>query len=85
MLPKYYRHVGEHENTLITKFFGLHRITLKVGKKVCAILSYGLVSFLLCRSLMISFGFFGPFVFRYGLWSWGICFAQNYKFTVVMI
>ncbi|RZB97596.1 Phosphatidylinositol 4-phosphate 5-kinase 8 isoform D [Glycine soja] len=34
MLPKYYRHVGDHENTLITKFFGLHQITLRGGKKV---------------------------------------------------
>ncbi|KAI4367440.1 hypothetical protein MLD38_023179 [Melastoma candidum] len=34
MLPDYYRHVGDHENTLITKFFGLHRIKLKGGKKV---------------------------------------------------
>ncbi|XP_021910888.1 phosphatidylinositol 4-phosphate 5-kinase 7-like isoform X2 [Carica papaya] len=33
MLPSYYRHVGKHENTLITKFFGLHRITLKGGRK----------------------------------------------------
>ncbi|XP_030459126.1 phosphatidylinositol 4-phosphate 5-kinase 8-like isoform X1 [Syzygium oleosum] len=34
MLPHYYRHVGNHENTLITKFFGLHRIKLKGGRKV---------------------------------------------------
>ncbi|KAJ4791399.1 Phosphatidylinositol-4-phosphate 5-kinase family protein [Rhynchospora pubera] len=34
MLPKYYVHVGAYENTLITKFFGLHRITLKSGRKV---------------------------------------------------
>ncbi|OIW19297.1 hypothetical protein TanjilG_20422 [Lupinus angustifolius] len=34
MLPKYYNHVGKYENTLITKFFGLHRITLRGGKKV---------------------------------------------------
>ncbi|KAL1222847.1 Phosphatidylinositol 4-phosphate 5-kinase 7 [Cardamine amara subsp. amara] len=34
MLPRYYEHVGDHENTLITKFFGVHRITLKWGKKV---------------------------------------------------
>lgn len=34
MLPKYYHHVGKYENTLITKFFGLHRITLRGGKKV---------------------------------------------------
>lgn len=31
MLPYYYKHVGKHENTLITKFFGLHQIT--VGSK----------------------------------------------------
>ncbi|KAF2293797.1 hypothetical protein GH714_004811 [Hevea brasiliensis] len=34
MLPNYYRHVGKHENTLITKFFGVHRIKLRGGKKV---------------------------------------------------
>uniref|UniRef100_A0A1D1YJ34 Phosphatidylinositol 4-phosphate 5-kinase n=1 Tax=Anthurium amnicola TaxID=1678845 RepID=A0A1D1YJ34_9ARAE len=34
MLPDYYNHVGAYENTLITKFFGLHRITLKGGRKV---------------------------------------------------
>ncbi|KAF3503310.1 hypothetical protein F2Q69_00041151 [Brassica cretica] len=34
MLPRYYEHVGEHENTLITKFFGVHRLKLKWGKKV---------------------------------------------------
>ncbi|KAM1436632.1 hypothetical protein ACFX2I_044422 [Malus domestica] len=33
MLPRYYNHVDEHENTLITKKFGLHWITLKGGKK----------------------------------------------------
>ncbi|KAG9147518.1 hypothetical protein Leryth_007321 [Lithospermum erythrorhizon] len=34
MLPHYYEHVQHHENTLITKFFGLHRIALRHGKKV---------------------------------------------------
>ncbi|CAL5438846.1 unnamed protein product [Camellia sinensis] len=34
MLPSYYDHVKAHENTLITKFFGLHQITLRGGKKV---------------------------------------------------
>ncbi|THU57257.1 hypothetical protein C4D60_Mb03t01600 [Musa balbisiana] len=33
MLPNYYGHVGAYENTLITKFFGLHRLTIK-GRKV---------------------------------------------------
>ncbi|KAF3642525.1 Phosphatidylinositol 4-phosphate 5-kinase 1 [Capsicum annuum] len=34
MLPDYYKHVKEHDNTLITKVFGVHRISLKRGKKV---------------------------------------------------
>ncbi|XP_008449413.1 phosphatidylinositol 4-phosphate 5-kinase 7-like isoform X2 [Cucumis melo] len=34
MLPKYYDHVKAHENTLITKFFGLHRITIHGRSKV---------------------------------------------------
>ncbi|XXG60888.1 hypothetical protein AAC387_Pa04g2687 [Persea americana] len=34
MLPNYYNHVGAHDNTLITKFFGVHRITLKGSRKV---------------------------------------------------
>lgn len=34
MLPNYYKHVGSYENTLITKFFGLHQITLKGGRQI---------------------------------------------------
>lgn len=34
MLPCYHDHVKELENTLITKFFGIHRITWRSGKKV---------------------------------------------------
>ncbi|KAK4378668.1 hypothetical protein RND71_000530 [Anisodus tanguticus] len=34
MLPDYYKHVKEHDNTLITKVFGVHRISLRRGKKV---------------------------------------------------
>ncbi|XP_010272761.1 PREDICTED: phosphatidylinositol 4-phosphate 5-kinase 7-like [Nelumbo nucifera] len=34
MLPKYYEHVKRHDNTLITKFFGLHHITLRGGREV---------------------------------------------------
>nr|XP_043628075.1 phosphatidylinositol 4-phosphate 5-kinase 7-like [Erigeron canadensis]XP_043628076.1 phosphatidylinositol 4-phosphate 5-kinase 7-like [Erigeron canadensis] len=34
MLPSYYNHVKEHDNTLITKFYGLHEISLRGGKKV---------------------------------------------------
>ncbi|KAG9451099.1 hypothetical protein H6P81_011064 [Aristolochia fimbriata] len=34
MLPGYYNHVQTYDNTLITKFFGLHRITLRGSRKV---------------------------------------------------
>ncbi|CAM8937597.1 unnamed protein product [Rhodiola kirilowii] len=34
MLPEYYDHVRKHENTLITKFFGVHQIILSGWKKV---------------------------------------------------
>lgn len=34
MLPNYYNHVQAYENTLITKFFGLHRIKPLGGQKV---------------------------------------------------
>ncbi|KAL4191039.1 hypothetical protein AMTRI_Chr07g78820 [Amborella trichopoda] len=33
MLPNYYHHVQTYENTLITKFFGLHRIKPSSGQK----------------------------------------------------
>ncbi|KAK4419270.1 Phosphatidylinositol 4-phosphate 5-kinase [Sesamum alatum] len=33
MLPNYHRHVRRYENTLITKFFGLHRIKPSSGQK----------------------------------------------------
>ncbi|KAL6874002.1 hypothetical protein ACP4OV_014084 [Aristida adscensionis] len=33
MLPDYYRHVRTYENTLITKFFGLHRVKPSSGQK----------------------------------------------------
>ncbi|XP_073121538.1 phosphatidylinositol 4-phosphate 5-kinase 1 isoform X2 [Henckelia pumila] len=34
MLPHYYDHVRAHDNTLITKFFGVHSIALGLRKKV---------------------------------------------------
>ncbi|KAK1402242.1 Phosphatidylinositol 4-phosphate 5-kinase [Heracleum sosnowskyi] len=34
MLPSYYANVKEHENTLITKFFGVHQIAWKAGRKI---------------------------------------------------
>ncbi|CAA6662590.1 unnamed protein product [Spirodela intermedia] len=33
MLPNYYHHVRTHDNTLITKFFGLHRVKPSSGQK----------------------------------------------------
>lgn len=40
MLPSYYDNVKEHENTLITKFFGVHQIAWKAGRKVSSIGSF---------------------------------------------
>ncbi|KAJ7542874.1 hypothetical protein O6H91_09G015800 [Diphasiastrum complanatum] len=34
MLPNYYYHVREYENTLVTKFFGLHQVKPHGGRKV---------------------------------------------------
>eukprot|EP00983_Pelagomonas_calceolata_P126266 1161289-Pelagomonas_calceolata.AAC.7 len=34
ILPRYYNHVVNHPHTLLTKFYGLHKITLKSGRKV---------------------------------------------------
>lgn len=34
MLPAYYRHVRTYDNTLLTKFYGLHRIKPAQGRKV---------------------------------------------------
>ena len=59
MLPKYYRHVGDHENTLITKFFGLHQITLRGGKKVSLVISLELLS-----SLFFQFEINDYFVYQ---------------------
>ena len=53
MLPKYYNHVKEHENTLITKFFGLHRITLPRRRKV-SVNPSDLAYIQQCAWLMIS-------------------------------
>jgi 1-phosphatidylinositol-4-phosphate 5-kinase len=36
MLPYYYRHVHTYENTLVTKIFGLHRVTPSSGQKVAS-------------------------------------------------
>ncbi|KAJ7976884.1 Phosphatidylinositol 4-phosphate 5-kinase [Quillaja saponaria] len=35
MLPDYHHHVKSYDNTLITKFFGLHRINPSSGQKFC--------------------------------------------------
>ncbi|KAL8116765.1 hypothetical protein AgCh_023067 [Apium graveolens] len=34
MLPSYYDNVKAHENTLLTKFFGVHQIEWKAGRKI---------------------------------------------------
>ena len=36
LLPRYYDHVARYPNTLLIKFFGLHRVTTASGGKVRA-------------------------------------------------
>lgn len=35
MLPNYYQHVSRYENSLVTKFFGVHCVKPVGGVKVC--------------------------------------------------
>lgn len=44
MLPNYHHHVRTYDNTLITKFFGLHRIKPYSGQKVLISFSYNVVA-----------------------------------------
>lgn len=79
MLPKYYGHVKEHENTLITKFFGLHRITINGRNKVPTLCYMPICLYhLSCWTCWFSLIITSSFIFiRYALWSWETCFAQN--------
>jgi hypothetical protein len=56
MLPKYYNHVRAYDNTLITKFFGLHRITLNAGKKVHVNILVALLLFSLYKYGVVIYG-----------------------------
>lgn len=55
MLPAYHMHVKTFENTLITKFFGLHRIKPYGGQKVLSNPAYGLP----IETLAFSFSYQG--------------------------
>lgn len=35
MLSRYYQHVQQHDHTMLTKFYGLHRVKPHRGSKVC--------------------------------------------------
>jgi 1-phosphatidylinositol-4-phosphate 5-kinase len=37
MLPSYYKHVCQYENTLVTRFYGVHCIKPVGGQKVCVV------------------------------------------------
>ena len=43
MLPSYYDHVCRYENSLVTKFFGVHCVKPIGGPKVRAVLLWTLV------------------------------------------
>lgn len=48
MLPAYYNHVRAFENTLVTKFFGLHcvKLTGAIQRKVSILVFYTMASFM---------------------------------------
>lgn len=61
MLPDYHHHVKSYENTLITKFFGLHRIIPSSGQKVMCIflhlshfLEYLLITIVTCTLILAN-------------------------------
>eukprot|EP00899_Mesostigma_viride_P002232 jgi/Mesvir1/12009/Mv00312-RA.1 len=53
MLPDYYKHVMEHPSTLLTKFFGLHRLKPHRGRKV----RFVVMGNLLCTDLRLHYRF----------------------------
>lgn len=70
MLPNYYKHICQYENSLVTKFYGVHCIKPVGGQKVCAVHQ----DYLLPLDNFLTF-FFN--LTRLGLLSWGTCSAQN--------
>lgn len=40
MLPSYYQHVSRYENSLVTKFFGVHCVKPIGGQKVCVVYKF---------------------------------------------
>lgn len=55
MLPDYHHHVKTYDNTLITKFFGLHRIIPSSGQKVmCIFLEYLSITIALTCTLVLA-------------------------------
>lgn len=57
MLPKYYHHVRTYENTLITKFFGLHRIKPSSGQKVISTMKFVSVQKYFCMYVNVVAGY----------------------------
>jgi hypothetical protein len=61
MLPKYYNHVRSYDNMLITIFFGVHRITLKDGRKVHIHILVTLLLFSLFMYAVVIYGTILPY------------------------
>lgn len=80
MLPAYYKHVRTFENTLVTRFFGLHCVKLAgtAQKKVN--------NAEVCKEFYFDENDFDPLTilfrihFRFDLLSWGIYFVLDTPF-----
>lgn len=74
MLPSYYKHVCQYENSLVTRFYGVHCVKPVGGQKVFHLKSFD-GSLFVSRKFTVLF--FTIFVVRLGLSSWETCSAQS--------
>lgn len=65
MLPSYYKHVSKYENSLVTKFFGVHCVKPVGGQKVCLWLPKTKIHSIIEKKLLVMC--FILFIFRHGL------------------
>jgi len=75
MLPSYYQHVSRYENSLVTKFFGVHCVKPIGGQKVCVVKNNVFV--FSSSGLSVSSDFVMWLESRPGLSWWAIYSAQS--------
>lgn len=76
MLPSYYQHVSRYENSLVTKFFGVHCVKPIGGQKVCVVYKF-LIIILGSSGLSVSSDCVMWLESRLGLLWWAIYSAQS--------